>query len=116
MRLPSNRRMSNAPKSRKRLPGSANRANAKNQRTHDLQRCHAYHPLKARVYLSTLTVAKGRLIKPDGGGEDVFINGRDWRCTALWFGKRMEFQMVHRPEGIYALPIQRCNPGEPGLK
>jgi len=56
------------------------------------------------------------LIKPDGGGEDVFINGRDWRCTALWFGKRMEFQMVHRPEGIYALPIQRCNPGEPGLK
>ncbi|EIK73570.1 hypothetical protein PseBG33_3909 [Pseudomonas synxantha BG33R] len=27
---------------------------------HDLQRCHAYHPLKACVYLSTLTVAKGR--------------------------------------------------------
>lgn len=56
------------------------------------------------------------LIKPDGGGEDVFINSRDWRCTALWFGKRMEFQMVHRPEGVYALPIKRCNPGEPGLK
>ena len=60
MRLPSNGRMSNAPNPRKRLPSSANRANAKNQRMHDPQRCHAYHPLKARVYLSTLTVANGR--------------------------------------------------------
>jgi len=59
-RLPSNRRMSHVLKSRKRLPSSANRANAKNQRMHDPQRCHAYHPLKARVYLSTLTVANGR--------------------------------------------------------
>ena len=56
------------------------------------------------------------LIKPDGGREDVFINGRDWRCTALWFGKCMEFQMVHRPEGIYALPIKSHSPRESGLK
>ncbi|MBA1427821.1 hypothetical protein FHP26_04305 [Pseudomonas orientalis] len=56
------------------------------------------------------------LIKPDCWEEEVFINWRDWRCTALWFGKRMEFQMVHRPKGIYALPVKPCSQDESDLK
>lgn len=50
------------------------------------------------------------LIKPDGGGEDVFINGRDWRCTALWFGKRMEFQMVPSTRGYLCVAYQTVQP------
>jgi CspA family cold shock protein len=108
---------------------------------------HRYHPSAARVYLSTLTVAKpcflvvlwmnqtlhvcsqreaGRaglsevkgtvksydwirgdwLVELDEGTEEVFINRKDWRCTALSVGKRLRFQMVHRPKGIYAVPVR----------
>ena len=56
------------------------------------------------------------LIELDDGGEDVFINWKDWRCVTLSVGKHMQFQMVHRPEGVYALPIQARNFGESGLK
>ncbi len=108
---------------------------------------HRYHPSAARVYLSTLTVAKPRfpvvlwmnqtlhvcsqreagraglsevkgtvrsydwirgdwLVELDEGTEEVFINRKDWRCTALSVGKRLRFQMVHRPKGIYAVPVR----------
>lgn len=108
---------------------------------------HRYHPSAARVYLSTLTVAKARfpvvlwmnqtlrvcsqrdagraglnevtgtvrsydwirgdwLVELDEGTEEVFINRKDWRQTALAVGMRLRFQMVHRPKGIYALPVR----------
>ncbi|OPB25450.1 hypothetical protein BFW90_17570 [Pseudomonas fluorescens] len=45
----------------------------------------------------------------DRGGrviEEVFINRKDWRKTALAVGRRLRFQMVHRPKGMYALPVR----------
>lgn len=46
------------------------------------------------------------LIELDEGTEEVFINRKDWRKTVLSAGKRLSFQMVHRPKGIYALPVR----------
>ncbi|CAN2965892.1 conserved hypothetical protein [Pseudomonas sp. PM2] len=46
------------------------------------------------------------LVELDEGTEEVFINRKDWRWTALWRGRRMTFQMVHRPKGVYALPVR----------
>jgi len=46
------------------------------------------------------------LIELDDEAEEVFINRKDWRCTALSVGKQLRFQMVHRPKGIYALPVR----------
>ncbi|MBY8951449.1 hypothetical protein GIV23_16220 [Pseudomonas sp. PA-1-2A] len=46
------------------------------------------------------------LIELDDGTEEVFINRKDWRRTALSVGKRLSFEMVHRPKGIYALPVR----------
>ncbi|MBI6974711.1 MULTISPECIES: hypothetical protein [Pseudomonas] len=46
------------------------------------------------------------LVELDEGTEEVFINRNDWPDTALSAGKRLRFQMVHRPEGIYALPVK----------
>ncbi len=54
------------------------------------------------------------LIELDDRAEHVFINHKDWRWTALSEGKHLKFQMIHRPEGIYALPIQADNCGESG--
>lgn len=46
------------------------------------------------------------LIELDDVAEEVYINRKDWRWAALWRGRRMRFQMVHRPKGIYALPVR----------
>ena len=46
------------------------------------------------------------LVELDEGAEEVFINRKDWRQTALAVGMRLRFQMVHRPKGIYALPVR----------
>ncbi|MDQ0741540.1 CspA family cold shock protein [Pseudomonas sp. W4I3] len=51
------------------------------------------------------------LIQLDYGAEEVFINCHDWCCTELWVGKHMRFQLVHRPQGVYALPIKARNDG-----
>ena len=46
------------------------------------------------------------LVELDEGTEEVFINRKDWRWMALSVGMQLSFQMVHRPKGIYALPVR----------
>ncbi len=35
---------------------------------------------------------------------DVFVNKSDWGGIEFSIGQQMEFQMIHRPQGLYALP------------
>ncbi len=53
-------------------------------------------------------LAQGRLVDQARwrGRRILFINGRDWRCTALWFGKRMGSKWSIDP-GLLSLPIKR---------
>jgi len=46
------------------------------------------------------------LVELDEGTEEVFINRKDWRWMALSVGMQLSFQMVHRPKGIYAVPVR----------
>ncbi|MEX5549252.1 MULTISPECIES: hypothetical protein [Pseudomonas] len=54
------------------------------------------------------------LIALDDGEEIVFIDWSDWQWAALSIGEPIIFQMVHKPQGVYALPIRAHNDTETG--
>lgn len=54
----------------------------------------------------------GWLIELDDGTCKILINKHDWPDTRLSAGKRLRFQMVHGPMGIYALPVKVRRRGE----
>ncbi|MRJ20441.1 hypothetical protein FRT60_08880 [Pseudomonas haemolytica] len=56
------------------------------------------------------------LIALDDGEENVFIDWSDWHWAALSIGEQIMFQMIHKPQGVYALPISACNDTEAGPK
>ncbi|AZE62424.1 Cold shock protein of CSP family [Pseudomonas synxantha] len=37
--------------------------------------------------------------------ESVFIDWSDWHWAALSIGEQITFQMIHKPKGVYALPV-----------
>lgn len=42
-------------------------------------------------------------------GEEVFIDVEDWYQPEFSVGERMRFQMIQRPLGVYALPLNAVN-------
>ncbi|MBH3367079.1 hypothetical protein I5R92_07245 [Pseudomonas carnis] len=42
-------------------------------------------------------------------GEEVFIDVEDWHQPEFSVGERMRFQMIQRPLGVYALPVNAVN-------
>ncbi|AZF38542.1 hypothetical protein C4J88_3778 [Pseudomonas sp. R4-39-08] len=55
-------------------------------------------------------LARGKwLIALDDGHDCVFIDWSDWRGAALSIGKKLTFQMIHKPQGVYALPVSARN-------
>lgn len=45
------------------------------------------------------------LIALDDEQESVFIDWSDWHWAALSIGEQITFQMIHKPKGVYALPV-----------
>lgn len=54
------------------------------------------------------------LIALDGGEENVFIDWSDWHWAALSIGEPVTFQMIHKPKGVYALPVSASNDTQVG--
>lgn len=40
---------------------------------------------------------------------EVYVDERDWEGTRFAVGQAMTFQMLHRPQGVYALPADAIN-------
>jgi CspA family cold shock protein len=60
-------------------------------------------------------LARGEwLIALDDGHDCVFIDWSDWRGAALSIGEQITFQMIHKPQGVYALPVSARNDTETG--
>ncbi|AZF06565.1 hypothetical protein C4J94_3814 [Pseudomonas sp. R5-89-07] len=60
-------------------------------------------------------LARGEwLIALEDGQDCVFIDWRDWHWAALSIGEQITFQMIHKPLGVYALPVSAGNRAETG--
>ena len=57
-------------------------------------------------------LARGEwLIALDDEEECVFVDWSDWHWAALSIGKQIMFQMIHKPKGVYALPVSASSQG-----
>ncbi len=44
------------------------------------------------------------VIWSDDWKDEVFVDKRDWGKTRFSVGRKLAFQLIHRPKGPYALP------------
>ena len=51
------------------------------------------------------------LIALDDEEECVFVDWSDWHWAALSIGEQIMFQMIHKPMGVYALPVSASGLG-----
>lgn len=56
------------------------------------------------------------LISLGDGRGSVLVDWEDWHWAALWVGEQITFQMIHKPKGVYALPVNASNDTEAGPK
>jgi CspA family cold shock protein len=69
----------------------------------------------ARGTVKSYELTRGEwLIALCDGEENVFIDWSDWHWVALSIGEQITFQMIHKPKGVYALPLSAGNDTEAG--